>query len=248
MRILVIEDDPVVSEAIEMMLRAERMQVQCTDLGEEGVDLARLYGYDAIVVDLGLPDISGFDVIRSIRMAKVTASIIVVSGYAGIEDKVRALGLGADDFMTKPFHRDELAARICALVRRANGHHQSIIDVGNLSMNQTARTVHVDGQVVHLTSREHQMLELLILRQGQTVTKETTLLYLYDGRDEPELKIIDVFLCKIRKKLAVAGWNRTIETVWGRGYTIPTSAAPVLAVVPSALGDVESHQPGVQAA
>ena len=159
--------------------------------------------------------------LRTLRVAKVKTPILILSGLAGIEDKVRGLGFGADDYMTKPFHKDELVARIHAIVRRSKGHAQSVITTGDLTVNLDTKTVEVTGQRVHLTGKEYQMLELLSLRKGTTLTKEMFLNHLYGGMDEPELKIIDVFICKLRKKLAAAtGGQNYIETVWGRGYVL----------------------------
>jgi two-component system, cell cycle response regulator CtrA len=206
MRVLLIEDDSATAQSIELMLKSESFNVYTTDLGEEGVDLGKLYDYDIILLDLNLPDMSGFEVLRSLRVSKVKTPILILTGLAGIEDKVRGLGFGADDYMTKPFHKDELVARIHAIVRRSKGHAQSVIQTGDL---------------VHLTGKEYQMLELLSLRKGTTLTKEMFLNHLYGGMDEPELKIIDVFICKLRKKLANASNGKNyIETVWGRGYVL----------------------------
>jgi two-component system cell cycle response regulator CtrA len=190
-------------------------------MGEEGVDLGKIYDYDIILLDLGLPDISGYEVLRTLRVSKVKTPILILSGMAGIEDKVRGLVFGADDYMTKPFHKDELVARIHAIVRRAKGHAQSVIRTGDLIVNLDTKTVEVGDERVHLTGKEYQMLELLSLRKGTTLTKEMFLNHLYGGIDEPELKIIDVFICKLRKKLAMAtGGDHYIETVWGRGYVL----------------------------
>ncbi|MEQ8178868.1 MAG: response regulator transcription factor, partial [Amphiplicatus sp.] len=192
-----------------------------TDLGEEGVDLGKVYDYDIILLDLNLPDMTGFDVLKSLRVAKVNTPILILTGQGDIETKVRGLGFGADDYMTKPFHKDELVARIHAIVRRSKGHSQSVITTGDLIVNLDAKTVEVAGQRVHLTGKEYQMLELLSLRKGTTLTKEMFLNHLYGGMDEPELKIIDVFICKLRKKLATATHGEHyIETVWGRGYVL----------------------------
>jgi two-component system cell cycle response regulator CtrA len=213
MRVLLIEDDGATAQSIELMLKSESFNVYATDLGEEGVDLGKL--------DLNLPDMSGFEVLRSLRVAKVKTPILILSGLAGIEDKVKGLGFGADDYMTKPFHKDELIARIHAIVRRSKGHAQSVIQTGELVVNLDTKTVEVSAQRVHLTGKEYQMLELLSLRKGTTLTKEMFLNHLYGGMDEPELKIIDVFICKLRKKLANASSGKNfIETVWGRGYVL----------------------------
>ncbi|HAQ36594.1 MAG TPA: DNA-binding response regulator [Alphaproteobacteria bacterium] len=221
MRVLLIEDDRATAQSIDLMLKSEGFNVYTTDLGEEGVDLGKLYDYDIILLDLNLPDMPGFDVLKTLRVAKVETPILILTGNADIDNKVRGLGYGADDYMTKPFHKDEMVARIHAIVRRSKGHAQSIIKTGDIAVNLDAKTVEVDGHRVHLTGKEYQMLELLSLRKGTTLTKEMFLNHLYGGMDEPELKIIDVFICKLRKKLQNAtNGNHYIETVWGRGYVL----------------------------
>lgn len=221
MRVLLIEDDKATTQSIELMLKSANFNVYITDLGEEGTDLGKLYDYDIILLDLNLPDMSGYDVLRTLRLAKIKTPVLILSGMNAIEDKVRGFGFGADDYMTKPFHKDELIARIHAVVRRSKGHAQSIIVTGDLTVNLDAKTVEVAGRPVHLTSKEYQMLELLSLRKGTTLTKEMFLNHLYGGMDEPELKIIDVFICKLRKKLEeVSSSANYIDTVWGRGYVL----------------------------
>ena len=221
MRVLLIEDDSATAQSIELMLKSEGFNVYTTDLGEEGVDLGKIYDYDLILLDLNLPDMSGMDVLRQLRVAKINTPIMILSGTAEIDTKVKSFGGGADDYMTKPFHKDELVARIHAVVRRSKGHAQSVIRTGDILVNLDAKTVEVNGSRVHLTGKEYQMLELLSLRKGTTLTKEMFLNHLYGGMDEPELKIIDVFICKLRKKLANASEGRNfIETVWGRGYVL----------------------------
>ena len=221
MRILLVEDDPTTSRSIELMLTHANLNVYCTDLGEEGIDLAKLYDYDLILLDLNLPDMNGHEVLRQLRLAKVDTPILILTGADDTENKIKGFGFGADDYMTKPFHREELVARIHAIIRRSKGHAQSVIRTGKISVNLDAKTVDVDNKPVHLTGKEYQMLELLSLRKGTTLTKEMFLNHLYGGMDEPELKIIDVFICKLRKKLADAtGGENYIETVWGRGYVL----------------------------
>ena len=221
MRVLLVEDDPTTSRSVELMLGHANFNVYATDLGEEGIDLAKLYDYDLILLDLNLPDMNGYDVLKKLRMARIDTPILILTGEDDTESKIKGFGFGADDYMTKPFHRDELVARIHAIVRRSKGHAQSTITTGKATVNLDAKTVEVDGKTVHLTGKEYQIFELLSLRKGTTLTKEMFLNNLYGGMDEPELKIIDVFICKLRKKLAHAtGGENYIETVWGRGYIL----------------------------
>lgn len=221
MRVLLVEDDPTTSRSIELMLSHANLNVYCTDLGEEGIDLAKLYDYDLILLDLNLPDMNGHEVLRQLRMAKIDTPILILSGSDDTDSKIKGFGFGADDYLTKPFHREELVARIHAIIRRSKGHSQSIIRTGKVAVNLDTKTVDADTKTIHLTGKEYQMLELLSLRKGTTLTKEMFLNHLYGGMDEPELKIIDVFICKLRKKLAEAtGGDNYIETVWGRGYVL----------------------------
>ena len=221
MRVLLVEDDPTTSRSIELMLTHANLNVYATDLGEEGIDLAKLYDYVLILLDLDLPDMDGHEVLRQLRLARVETPILILTGSDDTESKIKGFGFGADDYLTKPFHREELVARIHAIIRRSKGQAQSVINTGKVSVNLDAKTVDVDGKTVHLTGKEYQMLELLSLRKGTTLTKEMFLNHLYGGMDEPELKIIDVFICKLRKKLSVAtGGDNYIETVWGRGYVL----------------------------
>lgn len=221
MRVLLIEDDSPTSRVVESVLRNEGICVDVADLGIDGLEIGKMYDYDAIVLDLMLPDIDGFEVIRRLRSADIATPVIILSGLSESRDKVKCLEIGADDFITKPFERKELVARIQAVVRRSKGHAESVIKVGRLSINLKTREVEVDEKPIHLTGKEYTILELLCLRRGATLTKDMFLNHLYGGIDEPELKIIDVFICKLRKKLmeAMDGENY-IDTVWGRGYTL----------------------------
>jgi two-component system cell cycle response regulator CtrA len=221
MRVLLVEDDRATAQSIELMLKSASFNVYTTNLGEEGIDLGKIYDYDIILLDLNLPDMSGFEVLRLLRVSKVKTPILILSGLVAIEDKVRGLGFGADDYMIKPFHKDELVARIHAIVRRSKGHAESLIRTGDLVVNLDTKMVEVNQARVHVTSKEYQMLELLSLRKGLTLTKEMFLNHMYGGMDEPEQKIIDVFICKLRRKLAnAANGKNYIETVWGRGYVL----------------------------
>ncbi len=221
MRILLVEDDTATAKSIEMMLRSEGYVCDTTDLGEDGLEIGKLYDYDIILLDLMLPDIDGYEVLRRLRASQVRTPILILSGLAELDAKIKGLGFGADDYLTKPFDKRELIARIQAIVRRSKGHSDSVIRTGKLTVNLDTRTAEVESQPLHLTGKEYGILELLSLRKGTTLTKEMFLNHLYGGMDEPELKIIDVFICKLRKKLTAAcGGENYIHTVWGRGYVL----------------------------
>ncbi|MGH1399307.1 MAG: response regulator transcription factor CtrA [Alphaproteobacteria bacterium] len=221
MRVLLVEDDTSTAKSIELMLKSEGCIVDTTDLGEDGLEIGKIYDYDIIILDLMLPDMDGYDVLKALRDAKVETPVLILSGLTELDNKIKGLGFGADDYLTKPFDKRELIARIQAIVRRSQGHSQSIIETGKIKVNLDSRTVEVDGAPLHLTGKEYGIIELLSLRKGSTLTKEMFLNHLYGGMDEPEVKIIDVFVCKLRKKLEdAAGGINYIETVWGRGYVL----------------------------
>jgi two-component system cell cycle response regulator CtrA len=221
MRVLLVEDDAATAASIEIMLRKENFVCDTTDLGEDGLEIGKLYDYDIILLDLMLPDIDGYEVLRRLRAARVQTPILILSGLGELDHKIKGLGFGADDFLTKPFDKRELIARIQAIVRRSKGHAASTIRTGKMMINLDNHVVEVEDQPLHLTGKEYGILELLSLRKGTTLTKEMFLNHLYGGIDEPELKIIDVFVCKLRKKIAQAtGGDHYIETVWGRGYVL----------------------------
>ena len=218
MRVLLVEDDLTAARGISLMLKAGGAVVDQTDTGEEALELARHYDYDIVVLDLMLPDMEGYDVVRRMRAARIEVPVLILSGLTRPQAKVKGLGMGADDYLTKPFDKGELVARMHAVVRRSKGFSQPSLRIGALQLNLDSREVTVSGTPVHLTGKEYSILELLILRKGMVLTKEAFLNHLYGGMDEPEMKIIDVFICKLRKKLAHAGAPNLIGTVWGRGY------------------------------
>ena len=221
MRVLLVEDDYAVSQSIETILKKEGMIIDTTDLGEDGLEIGKLYDYDIIILDLMLPDMNGYEVLKSLRNAKITTPVLILSGLSKPDDKVKGLGYGADDYLTKPFDKAELLARIQAIVRRSKGHPTSVIRTGEVEVNLDTQTVTVSGKTLHLTGKEYGIMQLLSLRKGSTLNKDQFLNHLYNGIDEPELKIIDVFICKLRKKLEKAsGGKNYIETVWGRGYVL----------------------------
>lgn len=228
MRVLLLEDDSATAQSIELLLNTEGFEVSTIELGREDVAVGKLCECDIILLDLNFPRVSAYEVLKTLRVAKRRTPILILSSLACINERVKELGIGADGYLAKPFHKDELVTRIHAIVGRSKGRSPSIIQTGHLKVNLDAKTVEVNGQRVHLTGKEYQILELLSLRKGTTLTKEMVLNHLYRGIDEPEHKIIDVFICKLRKKLsAVNGAQLYIETVWGRGYVLrdPEGAA-----------------------
>ena len=224
MRILLIEDEKATAHSIELALKFNNFAVDTASVGEDGVQLGKSNEYDIILLDLNLPDMSGFEVLRSLRISKVRSPVLILSGRSGVDDKVTGFCCGADDYLTKPFHKDELLARIHAVIRRSKGLAQSVISTGDLCVNLDTKMAAISGVPVHLTRKEYQMLEFLSLRKGSTLSKATFLNNLYGGVDEPSTKIIDVFMCKLRKKLSgAANGKNYIETVRGRGYVLRES-------------------------
>jgi two-component system cell cycle response regulator CtrA len=218
MRALLVEDDVSAAKGIALTLRMGGGVVDTAESGEEALELLRHYDYDVALVALGLPDIEGLEVVRRMRAGRIDVPAMILAGQVRPQVRVKAFSLGADDFITKPFDPAELMARVHALVRRSKGYSQPTLWVGPLQLNLDSRAVRVNNNEVHVTGKEYAILELLVLRKGVVLTKEAFLNHLYGGMDEPEMKIIDVFICKLRKKLALAGAANLIGTVWGRGY------------------------------
>jgi two-component system, cell cycle response regulator CtrA len=232
MRLLLIEDDPTVTKSIELILKGEDIDVQTTELGQDGLDLGSVFLYDLILLDLNLPDMSGFDVLRSLRLGKIKTPVLILSGLSDIEHKVKGLGFGADDYLTKPFQSDELIARIRAILRRSGDQVESVIRCGDITVKLDQNRAQIKGRDLGLTTKEYKVLQLLATRQGTPITKDMFLRHLYGGMDEPDQKIIDVYICKLRRKLLEAsGGKDYIETIWGRGYVLQ-NPEPVRATSP----------------
>ena len=220
MRVLLVEGDVAAVGEISQIMKGAGFTVDHVQSGEEAVEMLRHYDYDLAVLELMLPDIEGYEVVRRIRASRVTTPVVVLSGLTRPQAKVKAFSVGADDYLTKPFDPDELVARMQAILRRSKGFSEPTLSVGPLKLSLDSREVSVNDVPVHLTGKEYAILELLVLRKGMVLTKDAFLNHLYGGMDEPEMKIIDVFICKLRKKLQTAGGGNLITTVWGRGYML----------------------------
>jgi two-component system cell cycle response regulator CtrA len=225
MKILLIEDEAVTSRSIDLTLRTEDIYADIAACGEDGIDFARHFDYDAVILDLDLPDMSGFEVLRTLRRAGIDVPVMILSGSAAIDSKVKALNAGADDYMTKPFSSEELVGRLRALVRRSKGYSDSRISFGPMTLDLVAKTVEAGGNRVRLSGKEYQILELLSLRRGVAVSKETLINHIYSDGEGPDSPTIGLFMCRLRKKLAAAsGGQHYIQTVRDQGYLMPRAA------------------------
>jgi two-component system cell cycle response regulator CtrA len=231
MRVLMIEDDVLSNRALVQALRDAGAVVEQVDSGEDALDLVKHYDFDIVMLELSLMDMEGYEVVRRMRAARMNTPVLVLSAFVRPQARVKAFAIGADDFITKPYDVSECVARMQAVVRRSKGFSQSVLQVGDMELSLESRSVSIAGRPVHLTGKEYAILELLVMRKGMVLTKEVFLNHLYGGMDEPEVKIIDVFICKLRKKLAEAGARNVIGTVWGRGYTV-RDPVPALTTAP----------------
>jgi two-component system cell cycle response regulator CtrA len=220
LRILLVEDDLTAAHGLSLVLKGFGAIVEHAATGEEALGLTRHYEYDIVLLDLILPDVKGYEVVRRMRILRNDTPVLILSGLSRPQAKVKGLSLGADDFITKPFNASELLARVQAITRRRKGYSQPALRLGGIELNLETREVTVNGREVRLTSKEYSILELLVLRRGKLLTKDAFLNHLYNGADEPERQIIDLYICRLRKKLAAAGADNLISTVWGHGYMV----------------------------
>lgn len=220
MRVLVVDDDITRGRGVAMLIRTSGAIVEHVETGEKALALVKLYYYDVVILELMLPDIEGFEVLSGMRRAQIVTPALLLSGISNLEAKLRGVDLGADDYITKPYDKEELVARVQAVARRSKSFSNPVLQVGTVTLNLDNREVFVDGQILHLSGKEYAILELLMLRKGVVLTKDEFLTHLYGGMDGPEMKIIDVFICKLRKKLAAAGAANLIRTCWGSGYML----------------------------
>ncbi len=233
MRVLMVENDLVSCRSLTQALRGNGAVVEHVESGDEALEMVRHYDFDIVLIDLMLPDFDGYEVVRRMRAGRIDTPVLMTAALVRPQARIKAFAMGADDFVTKPYDINECVARMQAIVRRSKGYSQPVLRVGDVQLSLDTREVTVAGTAVHLTGKEYSILELLVMRKGMVLTKDVFLNHLYGGMDEPEVKIIDVFICKLRKKLAEAGAPSVIGTVWGRGYTVRDPAPAVGTTVAS---------------
>ena len=218
MRILLVEDEAPLRETLSARLKREGFAVDSAADGEEGLYHGRELPFDIAVIDLGLPKLSGMDLVRNLRTEGKKFPILILTARSSWQDKVEGLKHGADDYLVKPFHVEELLARINALVRRASGWTRPVLECGPISLDTTAQTVSVNGATVELTSYEYKVLEYLMMHAGELVSKADLTEHIYQQDFDRDSNVLEVFIGRLRRKLDADNSLKPIETVRGRGY------------------------------
>jgi two-component system, OmpR family, response regulator PhoP len=220
LRVLVVEDELVLREALKVDLSAAGYSVDLAADGEEGLYAATEYPIDVAIIDLGLPKLSGLEVIRQLRARGKTYGVLVLTARDRWQDKVEGLSAGADDYVAKPFHFAEVQARLAALLRRSGGWASSTLACGPVELDTRAQTVSVEGAAVELTSFEYRILEHLMLRAGEVVSKTELTERLYDQDFDRDSNVVEVLVGRLRRKLDPDEKLKPIETLRGRGYRL----------------------------
>lgn len=224
MRLLVVEDEPQLGQQLIQQLKAQQFAADLAPNGREALYLAAEWSYDLAIIDLGLPDLSGMELIRRLRSDGHRLPILILTARADWQDKVEGLEAGADDYLTKPFHEQELQARLNALLRRAAGHASPLLQFGPLTLDTAAKQVKRHGQALELTAYEYATLEYLVLKAGQVISKTELTEHLYDQDFDRDSNVIEVFITRLRRKLDPDGTLKPIATERGRGYRFVLAA------------------------
>ncbi|MBR0641351.1 response regulator transcription factor [Plastoroseomonas hellenica] len=220
MRALVVERDPMNVIGKVRALQLATITVDTAKSGEDAVDMTRHFDYDVMILGVSLADMTGVEALRRLRARNISVPAIATTKSGDLAAVVQALDIGADDCITPATDRTEFLARVRSVIRRSKGFARSALTAANLTLDIQSKDVTIESRAVNLTGKEQSIMELLIMRKGVVQSKEAILTHLYNGIDEPEMKIIDVFICKLRRKLAEAGFSGAIGTVWGRGYVL----------------------------
>jgi len=226
MRIMLVEDEAPLRETLAARLKRDGFAVDMAADGEEGLYMGREVPFDLAIIDLGLPKLSGMDLVKKLREEGARYPILILTARSSWQDKVEGLSTGADDYLVKPFHVEELLARINALVRRASGWTKPVLTCGPVTLDTTAQTVTVDGAIVDLTSYEYKVLEYLMLHAGELVSKSDLTEHIYQQDFDRDSNVLEVFIGRLRKKLDPENTIKPIETVRGRGYRFAIARSP----------------------
>ncbi len=221
MRILVVEDEIILCKQIHEYLEAKGFAVDTANTGKDGYFMGKEYPIDAAIIDIGLPDFSGIELIKRLRKDKIKLPILILTARSRWQEKVEGLEAGADDYLVKPFHYEELLARLNALIRRSAGQAQPILTHDNIELNTVTQEVLVSGIKQELTAYEYKVLEYLMFRKGELISKTVLTAHIYDEDFDRDSNVIEVFIGRLRKKLDPDGTRKPIETLRGRGYRIP---------------------------
>ena len=222
MRILVVEDELTLCKQIHDYLESKGFAVDTANNGKDGHYMGKEYPVDAAVIDLGLPDFSGIELIKRLRKDNITIPILILTARSRWQEKVEGLEAGADDYLIKPFHYEELLARLNALIRRSAGKAQPVLTHDNIELNTVTQEVSISGDKLELTAYEYKVLEYLMFRKGELISKTVLTAHIYDEDFDRDSNVIEVFIGRLRKKLDPDGTRQPIETLRGRGYRIPT--------------------------
>jgi two-component system response regulator PhoP len=220
MRLLLVEDDLRLQDSLADTLREAGFAVDVSGDGVEGLYYGEEFPIDLAIIDLGLPGMSGLDLIRRLRQSDRTFPILILTARSEWQDKVTGLEAGADDYLTKPFHPEELKARVAALLRRSAGHSQPAVGFGPLKVDLSSQRVALDGEEIELTTYEYKVLEYLVLHPGEVVTKSTLSEHIYEEDADRDSNVIEVFIGRLRRKIDPRGELKPIETLRGRGYRL----------------------------
>jgi len=221
MRILVVEDEQTLCKQIHEYLEDKGFAVDTANTGKDGYFMGKEYPVDAAIIDIGLPDFSGIELIKRLRKDKIKLPILILTARSRWQEKVEGLEAGADDYLVKPFHYEELLARLNALIRRSAGEAQPVLTHDNIELNTVTQEVFVSGDKLDLTAYEYKVLEYLMFRRGELITKTVLTAHIYDEDFDRDSNVIEVFIGRLRKKLDPDGSRKPIETLRGRGYRIP---------------------------
>jgi two-component system response regulator PhoP len=221
MRILVVEDEKILCQQIQAFFVNKGYAVDVAYNGDNGYYFAKEFALDVAIIDVGLPDFSGIELVKRLRQHNISTPVLLLTARSRWQDKVEGLEAGADDYLTKPFHYEELEARINALIRRSMGNAQPILNYANISVDTLAQDVRVDGALVELTAFEYKVLEYLMFRKGEVISKTVLTEHIYAEDFDRDSNVIEVFIGRLRKKIDPHGITKPIETLRGRGYRIP---------------------------